>query len=555
MTEPTTAARSSARLPALDGLRGFALLGMLAWHAEVTWIRGGFARMTIFFVLAGFLATLSLRRAAPGGRGFLSFWGRRARRLLPMTIIGIVWAVAVTALVGTSYARQSVVGDALATIGSVANWRFIFTDRPYGALFESGTAFQHYWSLSLEEQSFLVLPLILAGAALVARGRHRLRLGLIAALAVACGLLPLVFAMSEDAAYYGTHVRLGEFLFGVLLAEIFLRWDPAEVGPVGRRCIGAAGTAGLAVLVATMVLVDREQAWLYQGGLIVFALPAVAVIAAVWVGSRAVTMVLAIVPLAVLGRWALSVYVLHWPLYQLLDQGPFGLEGSALVAAQLASAVLVGGLAYQFVERPLLRLTRVDRPATPPVEVGPRPAPEPVGIVYPLSLSERVGAAVRRRPVYLAVPGVALAVVAAVLVPPLDPIIDFQNARADSYLTAEEAMALLEGRDGIDPPADRDENLIGVAMFGGSGAVMLSSGTEAWAEPHRAVQAVPGFSAIGCGLMTGGLHRPIGSSPGRRSFIEPPPACPDWDLTWPATVVRNRADIAVLPASVMDLFE
>src|SRR5690606_31565109 len=154
------------RIGALDGLRGLALAGMLAWHAEVGWVRGGFARMTIFFVLAGYLAARSLARSreAGTGRAFVTFWGRRARRLLPVTLLGVAWALVVTAWVGSPGARAGATGDTAATLASVANWRFIAVDQPYGALFESGTAFQHYWSLAVEEQAFLVLPLLLAAA-------------------------------------------------------------------------------------------------------------------------------------------------------------------------------------------------------------------------------------------------------------------------------------------------------------------------------------------------------------------------------------------------------
>src|SRR6478735_2419253 len=161
------------RLRALDGLRGLALLGMMAWHAQVSWVRGGFARMTIFFVLAGFLATRSLLRLRSSGRTkpFLSFWGRRARRLLPVTALGVLTAVGVTAWVGGATARADAFGDVASVLGSYSNWRFIADDRPYGAMFETPNAFMHFWSLSVEEQCFLLLPLFLWLAMTLSRRR------------------------------------------------------------------------------------------------------------------------------------------------------------------------------------------------------------------------------------------------------------------------------------------------------------------------------------------------------------------------------------------------
>ena len=247
------------RSAALDGLRGLALLGMMAWHAQIGWVKGGFARMTIFFVLAGFLAARSYLgiRDRRGSRPFRTFWTRRARRLLPITALGIAFAVAVTIAIGSNRAQQSLGGDALSVIGNVSNWRFMVDDRSYGAMFENPSAFQHFWSLSIEEQWFVLIPLVLAVAAWIGTRREAWGRHVVAVAAVALGLVPLVLDHTPDQAYYGTHVRGAEFLAGVWLALWLRHRETIGWRPGPRRVLAGAGAASLVVLVGVMLTVDR----------------------------------------------------------------------------------------------------------------------------------------------------------------------------------------------------------------------------------------------------------------------------------------------------------
>ncbi|MCC5952169.1 MAG: acyltransferase family protein [Acidimicrobiia bacterium] len=613
LTTPRTSAAAprpvtAGRVAALDGLRGFALIGMLAWHAELTWVRGGFARMTIFFVLAGFLAGASLRRSYDRGdpRAFRTFWGRRARRLLPVTLLGVAWAVVVTALVGGSHARETVLGDALATMGSVANWRFLADDRPYGAMLESGTAFQHYWSLSLEEQAFLLLPGILAVVAFLSRGSHAAKLWILAALGTACAAIPLVIAHSPDAAYYGTHVRLGEFLFGVLLAEFVAR-RPLETLPASsQRWIGMAGAAGLAALVATMAFIDRDNDWLYSGGLGLFAIPTVAVLAATLVAAPLVTAVLSLAPLVALGRWALSVYVLHWPLYQLLDDGRIGLDGTSLALVQIGISIIVGGLCFYWIEQPLIRAFRVGGGTPAPTASAAVPAQVPTEVaghadsgsdsdsdsddtVSPsevessprrVGLVSQVGLALRHRPGWALLIAIGLLAVAALLVPSRAPEIDFEAAEAqfrtgaavDSGaledlrgqrstsptdgppMTGEEALDALERTGSMAMPVFRFEHERGVAVYGGSGALTFGVGTFRWSDDHPVAVPAIGWAGLGCGLLVDGERSErTADHLTTDELARPPENCQLWEVLWPASTIQHEVDVAVVFASTWDL--
>lgn len=526
------------RLRALDGLRGFALLGMLAWHAQLDWVRGGFARMTVFFVLSGYLAALSLGRIDGGPTTRLvAFWGRRARRLLPVTLLGVLVAVGVTAGWGSSAARRQVTGDALSVLTSWSNWRFIFERRSYGAMFESPSAFQHYWSLSVEEQCLLLLPFVMAGVAVACGSKPgpgdrdvRLAAGL-AALAAVASAVPLFVTMSTDATYFGTHVRIGEFLAGAALAVGFdHRRSDARTPGAGRRW-AVAGTAGLLTLIAVMLLVDREAEWVYRGGMGLMSIPTVGVIGAVLVGAKAVTRVLSMFPLVALGRAALSIYVLHWPIYQVVEVELAGRARTTIVAVELMASLVAGFVVHAAFERPLL-----------PGAAG------------------AAGRAWSRAPVAVPVTAVAVAacLVAASLVPQRAPQVDLEAASADrsvsQEMSVEDAVAVLSDgvSRGTEVPVIRDPARVGVALFGGSSALTWALGSDGWTQDPAWAQAVPGYSPLGCGLL----------DEGRRGERDPanripegavPAECTDRSLRWAATVKAYDIGVPVIVGSSADL--
>jgi peptidoglycan/LPS O-acetylase OafA/YrhL len=210
---------SSARLPhvpALDGLRAFAVAGVLLYHGGAAWMPGGFLGVDVFFVLSGYLITsLLLAEWTSSGRIDLKrFWLRRARRLLPaaVLVIGVSLAVAAVFLPGDA-ARMR--GDALASLLYVNNWHAILADQSYFAAFERPSLLQHLWSLAVEEQFYLLWPIALGGG-LVLLGRARL-VGAIAALALASALLMAwIHAPGDDPTrvYFGTDTHALPLLAG-----------------------------------------------------------------------------------------------------------------------------------------------------------------------------------------------------------------------------------------------------------------------------------------------------------------------------------------------------
>ena len=530
--DPATAgARPSGgagRIAALDGLRGLALLGMLAWHAEVGWVKGGFARMTIFFVLSGYLATaswLSLRdRGTP--RPFGTFWRRRARRLLPITLVGVALATAVTAWIGERGQVDDLPGDAGSVIAGVSNWRFLLADRSYGELFERPSAFQHFWSLSLEEQLFWLLPLLVAGAVLVARRRTWIAT---AVGAVALGVVvPLVVDHSPDAAYYGTHVRAGEFLAGVTLALV-LHHHRGEVPARALGPVRVLGSVSLALLVLVMLTVERDHTWLYAGGMFLFAIPATLVVAATRAGRSPATAVLALPPLVWMGRAALSIYALHWPLFQLLDTDRTGLRSPWLPLVQVAVGVGVGLLVYRWAEEPLMARTRsgsTDRRLLP-----------------------ALGAA-------------AAGILVVALLVPLPPapydLRELERQLSDGAdIDLERSEMVLATRPAPPVPATPAEALAGadevrIGLFGGSTSVVLGALGDDFAARSPLIDLQPGYARLGCGLLTEG-ERVHGRTPqGEPAFAPTDDYCLGWDVRWPAVVVEQDLDLAVIMTGVWE---
>src|SRR4051794_38569102 len=225
VTRRTSTAIGTYR-PGLDGMRGLAMLCMLGYHGELAWCRGAFLALSQFFTLSGFLITGVLLRnhLRPGGE-MTSFWTRRIRRLMPAAILALIGIVIFGATVAPRQQADALPGDIFAAATWTANWHFILSGQSYLNLFAAPSPVQHFWSLAIEEQFYLVLPIALL--LLVRRTRSpRVLLGSLLAAALASGVWMVGLyhhGAGLDRLYYGTDTRMAELLAGSVLAVVISR--------------------------------------------------------------------------------------------------------------------------------------------------------------------------------------------------------------------------------------------------------------------------------------------------------------------------------------------
>ena len=149
-------------MPALDGLRALAVLAVLVFHAQLSFAPGGFLGVSVFFTLSGYLITSMLitEHTATGTISLRSFYGKRLRRLIPGSYACIALVIALGVL-WTTYQREHLAGDVAAALANVSNWRFAFASRSYSDLFlGSPSPLAHFWSLAIEEQCYVLIPVI-----------------------------------------------------------------------------------------------------------------------------------------------------------------------------------------------------------------------------------------------------------------------------------------------------------------------------------------------------------------------------------------------------------
>ncbi|MBV9412208.1 MAG: acyltransferase, partial [Acidimicrobiia bacterium] len=339
-------------------------MGVLGFHAGLAWLRGGYLPITTFFVLSGFLITslLLLEIQQRGRIDFPRFWGARARRLVPAALIGLLLAAFVAHVISSP---GHVEGDAVSALLWMANWRFVASGQSYASLFAHPSPLQHYWTLAVEEQFYLVLPLIV-GATVVWIGRGRRQVFAVVTLSLLIASLVATRLLYQPGVvlrtYYGTDTRAAELLVGVLLAVVLVdRQGLRRFGRPARVLADVCALPALVALVAMWVFVHQYDKWLLDGGFTIVALVAAVVLVGATQPGTFVGKVLSVRPLAWLGRVSYGAYIYHWPLFLLLTPARTGMSGPVLLAFRLAVVLIAAQLSYRYIELPI-REGRLPRP-------------------------------------------------------------------------------------------------------------------------------------------------------------------------------------------------
>ncbi|MGO3754368.1 acyltransferase family protein [Corynebacterium variabile] len=378
------------RVPGLDGLRGIAVLAVVIYHFFGDALPGGFLGVDIFFVLSGFLITALLVRelGATGRISLKEFWRRRARRIIPASVTVLVLATAVAGFIGGDV-QVGLVPQFLGSLFFANNWVQISQSHSYFAD-TTPQIFMHYWSLAIEEQFYVLWPLIFLGLLWVARrsgrsvssGDRTFRLpALFATVAGLASLLVMILLYNPDEdpsrVYFGTDTHAFGLLAGVVLALLVTTASPKAVdswpllSPTGAsgmpttrsRLTGAAGwTLGSLAflgLIAMLVLLPDTSPVTYRGGLFGASLLTVAVMMTVLRDAGPVAWMMRIRPLRYFGERSFSLYLWHWPVIVFLEakmQQPGSDTPDWLVGLiAVVISLVLSEASYRFVENPLRR--------------------------------------------------------------------------------------------------------------------------------------------------------------------------------------------------------
>jgi peptidoglycan/LPS O-acetylase OafA/YrhL len=336
-----------------------------------SWLHGGWLGVSGFFVLSGFLITslLLVERDRRGVVALGRFYAGRARRLAPVMLTVVVGTVVAVTALGATLDPARLRGDAWATIGYVANWRFIQTDQSYFSSFEP-SPLRHTWSLAIEEQFYVVWPLLLIGLVALC-GRRRLPAALAAATVTsavwAAHLISTGTAVTR--VYDGTDTRAQELLVGATAAAIALRLRPPSADPGGaarrRRRATTAGVAGLVVFaVAAVVLRPDDPTTWSQGRLLLVAVAVGATVVACAMTDRGpMAALLGGRVLRGLGARSYTLYLVHWPVVVLIDAPRVGWGWLAVDALRVAVALAITEVVHRAIEVPFHQRTiRLPRP-------------------------------------------------------------------------------------------------------------------------------------------------------------------------------------------------
>ncbi len=339
--------------PGLDGLRGLAVAAVVAFH--LGYLQGGFLGVDMFFTLSGYLITrlLLMEVAGQGSISLGSFWSRRAWRLLPALYV-MVAAVAVFAAVGASAAELGAIrGAGLATLLFVANWWFIVEQAGYWDEFALVSPLEHVWSLSIEQQFYLIWPVVVA--ACTGRGRSLRRLlALTLVLIVASTVLLGLIALDDvSRAYFGSFTRSGSILVGAALGIVFQRGDSWLDSFARSSAAPWVGLASGCFIALTWVVIDgATDTWFYVGGYLGHAVATAVIITLVTFDRvRVVAAVLRWRPLVQLGVVSYGLYLWHWPVIVVLNAERTGFGTLGLLTVRIVVSLGLTALSYVLIEQ------------------------------------------------------------------------------------------------------------------------------------------------------------------------------------------------------------
>jgi len=534
-----------AYLPALDGVRACAVVAVMMFHGGIPHMEGGFMGVDAFFVLSGFLITSLLigewRQALTIKLG--AFWARRARRLLPALFLMLLFVAFFAAVIVPKGTYGALRLDALATLLYVSNWHFILVNSNYFNETAASSPLLHTWSLAVEEQFYVIWPLVVLGVLHFLRSLRALFVLCCAAALASAVWMSVVYdgGHGTNRAYLGTDTRSQCLFIGCALAVglVLLTQRSHEEGrlakgelwrptsPAWHAACGLAGILGALGAIFIWILTTSSSSFPYGGGFFLIGLCVAGVILSAVAAPRSIVpRMLSVTPVRYVGRISYGLYIWHWPIFLWLDHSRTGLYGFELFALRVLVTFVVSVASFHLIERPI-----------------------------------RMGTFVSQWRAWLVVPaGVATVLVALIAattgVPAVASTAAPGNSGAGTSTTSSTSTTTAGGGPATTTPTTAaGAQPVRVLLFGDSVALTLGIGLGETGVQNKYGYILADHGILGCGVVDGPEVSLMGArditpsacngtplSPGETELNKP------WPIQWSDAIAFDHPNVVVLLA-------
>ncbi|MEK8212047.1 MULTISPECIES: acyltransferase family protein [unclassified Paenibacillus] len=347
-------------MPGIDGLRAISVLAVIAYHFNLKWAQGGLLGVGVFFVLSGYLITDQILQEWKTNHSLSiwNFWMRRFRRLLPAMVFMLI-TVGLWLMFTDPSRLLSLKGDMLSSIFYMNNWYLIFHEVSYFESFGPASPIGHLWSLSVEEQFYIVWPLALRVGLRLSPRRGKLMLYILVLIFLSTIAMAILYVPGTDPSrvYYGTDTRAFAILIGAVLAVGWPSWKlSGRISSFGRSMLDITGGLGLLIILVLIYLTKKYDDSLYPFGFLFLSVISAAVIAVLVHPASRLGGILGCRPLAWIGKRSYSLYIWHYPVIILMNTNAANEElGFTRILLQLSVILMLSVFSYKYIEEPVRR--------------------------------------------------------------------------------------------------------------------------------------------------------------------------------------------------------
>jgi peptidoglycan/LPS O-acetylase OafA/YrhL len=345
-------------IPGIDGLRAIAVIGVILYHLNIPLFQGGFSGVTVFFVLSGYLITdILIDEWNKNNKiDYFRFMIRRFRRLAP-ALLGMIFIVTLWVIITNHPAFEKLRSDFFPSLLYVTNWWYIFHEVSYFDSFGPASPLTHIWSLGIEEQFYLIWPLVMIFVFTFLK-RKRIRiLAILVGVVLSAWLMAFLYIPGEDPSrvYYGTDTRAFSLLLGAALAFV---WPSQRLSKTLPRhaslVLEIVGYIGLLLIIVLFMVTSQFDSFHYQGGMLLLSLITTLVVGACAHPASKLGKWLSVKPLRWIGVRSYGIYLWHYPII-ILTTPIVNTEGlnSGRIILQIGATLVISALSYRFVETPI----------------------------------------------------------------------------------------------------------------------------------------------------------------------------------------------------------